>query len=172
MKKGVVLFLFCMLAALGLSGCGDTQTAGDTSDETTTTDETTAVENTSDSSVSTVNLTFWCDEDEMPLFQEMINAFIDEHKGEADIEMTYDTVGASACKDTLLEDINSGADVFSMPDDQLLTLVSAGILEEITYSDEITERNIEGSVDAASVDGKVYAYPVTADNGYFLRTVT
>ena len=28
--------------------------------------------------------------------------------------------------------------------------------------------NVEGSVDAATVDGKLYAYPMTADNGYFM----
>jgi arabinogalactan oligomer/maltooligosaccharide transport system substrate-binding protein len=163
-KKGIVLCLFCMLMAVALIGCGDTQTAGNSSDKAADAESA----DKDKAGVSTVKLKFWCDEDELSLFQEMIDAFCAEHKDEAEFEMEYETVGASACKDTIMEDINNAADVFSMPDDQLLTLVSAGILEEISYSDEIKERNIEGSVDGASVNGTVYAYPVTADNGYFL----
>lgn len=115
-----------------------------------------------------VKLKFWCDEDESALFQEMINSFIEEHKNEASIEVEYEMIGASACKDTIVEDVNNAADFFSMPDDQLLTLVAAGILEEIPDGDAIAERNLEGASEAASVNGKMFAYPVTADNGYFL----
>jgi len=115
-----------------------------------------------------VKLKFWCDADEQELFQEMINAFIAEHKSEANISVEYETVGASICKDTLLSDINNGADVFSMPDDQLLTLVAAGVLEPVENGTEIASQNLEGAVEAASVNGSLYAYPLTADNGYFL----
>lgn len=37
-----------------------------------------------------------------------------------------------------------------------------------TYTYDVKGENLEGSVEAASLDGKLYAYPMTADNGYFL----
>lgn len=104
----------------------------------------------------------------MELFQEMIHTFIEEHKNEASIEVEYEVNGASGCKDALLADLDNAADVFSIPDDQLLTLVAAGVLEPVANGSAIAERNLEGAVEAASVNGTVYAYPITADNGYFL----
>ncbi len=115
-----------------------------------------------------VRLRFWCDENEIPMFEQRISQFLLEHQNEADIEAVCEPVGASDCKDTFLADTDNGADVFCMPDDQLLSMAAAGVLEEIPDSDKISGRNLEGAVQAASVDGRMYAYPLTADNGYFL----
>lgn len=72
------------------------------------------------------------------------------------------------CKDELLGDVNNGADVFCLPDDQILTMTASGVLEEMTNADAIASANLDGATAAASVDGKLFAYPITADNGYFL----
>ena len=34
--------------------------------------------------------------------------------------------------------------------------------------DDVKSRNLPGSVGAATMNDKLYAYPMTADNGYFL----
>lgn len=165
-KKGVGCLLALMLAAMTFSGCGGKKQQQEPESgpkETQQTQEQQTAKGHQD-----VKLKFWCDEDESALFQEMINAFIEEHKDEANIEVEYEMVGASACKDTIVEDVNNAADFFSMPDDQLRTLVAAGVLEEIPDGDMIAERNLEGASEAASLNGKMFAYPVTADNGYFL----
>lgn len=63
----------------------------------------------------------------------------------------------------------AAADVFAFADDQLNELVAAGALQEILLNPEdVKSRNLTGSVEAATMDGKLYAYPMTADNGYFL----
>lgn len=36
------------------------------------------------------------------------------------------------------------------------------------YTFDVVNENATGAVEAAAVDGKVYAYPMTADNGYFM----
>ena len=47
--------------------------------------------------------------------------------------------------------------------------MAAGALQEILLNPEdVKSRNLTGSVEAATMDGKLYAYPMTADNGYFL----
>lgn len=61
-----------------------------------------------------------------------------------------------------------GPDVFTFADDQLATLAAAGVLKPIEDSDDIKSRNTAASVAAATLGEDLYAYPLTADNGYFL----
>ena len=76
--------------------------------------------------------------------------------------------GESACKDTLLGDLEGGADVFTFADDQLYALAAAGALEPVDGPDKIADQHLPKAVEAASIENELYAYPLTADNGYFL----
>ncbi len=53
-------------------------------------------------------------------------------------------------------------------DDQLSSLVAGGAVCAVQNADEISAQNMEGAVEAASINGVLYAYPFSADNGYFL----
>ena len=66
--------------------------------------------------------------------------------------------------------MEAAADVYTFAHDQINELVKAGALQEVvnTYTYDVKSANIDTSVEAASVDGKLYAYPMTADNGYFM----
>ncbi len=166
-KKFIALLAVYASASLFLTGCGkkladDGQNAEDEGSEAAS-EGTQTVE-----SGGNVSLRFWCDEDEMDLFQEQIDTFISDHKGEANLTIECEMVPAAECKDELLGDVNNGADVFCLPDDQILTMTASGVLEEVTNADAIASANLDGATAAASVDGKLFAYPITADNGYFL----
>ena len=88
---------------------------------------------------------------------------------ETTYEFTYGVVGEADAKARYLEDPAAAADVFSYPDDQIIDLVNADALYEVTRNhDAIVAANSVGSVNAASVGGVLYGYPMTADNGYFL----
>lgn len=63
----------------------------------------------------------------------------------------------------MLGDVNSAPDVFTFADDQLNSLVASGILSPVTDS-SVKSDNIDAAVEAASIDGKIYAYPMTADD--------
>ena len=69
--------------------------------------------------------------------------------------------GCSGAKET-------AADVFFLADDQLTSLAAGGALAKVPNADEIKAANTEGAVAAASIGDTLYAYPMTADNGYFL----
>ena len=70
---------------------------------------------------------------------------------------------------TIETDPTAAADVYAFADDQLNELVQAGALQEVQLNaDDVKSRNTAASVDAATVNGKLYAYPLTADNGYFM----
>ena len=88
--------------------------------------------------------------------------------GEADFRITYQPQGESHCKDALLGELESGADVFAFADDQVAALAAAGGLDPIEHADEIRAANLSAAVEAACVGNTLYAYPLTADNGYFL----
>lgn len=70
----------------------------------------------------------------------------------------------------ILADVQSAADVFIFADDQLTSLLQAGALMPIEEgAEDIRNTHIAGAVEAATgPDGLLYAYPITADNGYFL----
>ena len=61
-----------------------------------------------------------------------------------------------------------GVDVFAFASDQLIDLVDAGVLQAVQDVDTVSSQNVAGAVEAATVDGTLYAYPMSADNGYFL----
>lgn len=165
MKKRRILrtVMLCMLAASALGGCASGKGADQAESVSLK-----KLQTESKDKQGNVSLKFWCDESEMSMFQERIDQFVEENKSEASIEVVCEPVAASVCKDTFLADTDNGADVFYMPDDQLLAMVTSGVLEEVADADQIAGRSLEDAVAAASVDGKLYAYPITADNGYFL----
>ena len=116
----------------------------------------------------TVALTVWGAEEDAVLLQELIASFQDYYAGEADFQITCRSQSESNCKDALLGDLEAGADVFTFADDQVSALAAAGALDPIEDAASIREANLSAAVEAASVDGTLYAYPLTADNGYFL----
>ncbi|MBR2338446.1 MAG: extracellular solute-binding protein [Clostridia bacterium] len=116
----------------------------------------------------TVELKVWGAQED----QEMLKAMVEEFKKEnpdTNYSITFGVVGEKDTQTKILEDPDAAADVFSFPDDQMGDLIKAGVLYEITLDKAaIMSENSEGSVAAATVDNKLYAYPMTADNGYFL----
>ncbi len=85
-----------------------------------------------------------------------------------DIQIGVQSEGDAA--KVILADVESAADVFTFADDQLSSLLAGGALMPVTEGEEdIINRNTPESVEAATgPDGQLYAYPATADNGYFL----
>ena len=122
----------------------------------------------SDKKSGVVELNVWADEDSFDVLEGMIESFKQKYAGEAEFNITLTAMAESDVKEVMLGNIHEGADVFQFPDDQLNSLIAGGVLSAVPNSDEVKAANIEESVNAASLDGTLYAYPMTADNGYFL----
>ncbi len=84
------------------------------------------------------------------------------------IEVGVQTEGD--CSKVVLTDPTAAADVFTFADDQFNSLYNAGALQQVVIDPEaVIAANTPGSVTAATgADGNLYAYPATADNGYFM----
>lgn len=115
-----------------------------------------------------VSLTVWGAEADQELLQEIVDSFKEEYKGQAEFDITLGIQEESECKNGILSNINESPDVFSFADDQLRALAAAGVLKPIENGDVIKGASLEGAVEAASINDAMYAYPLTADNGYFL----
>ncbi len=115
-----------------------------------------------------VELVVWGAEEDTELMDQIIQSFQINYQGQADFQISFAVQGESQCKDVLLGGLEDGADVFTFADDQLNALAAAGALDPIGNADEIMDRNLSSTVEAAMVNDRLYAYPLTADNGYFL----
>lgn len=115
-----------------------------------------------------VGLTVWAEEDNFDMLNEMIASFKEHYSGEADFEISLVAQPDSSASDVILGDIHSAGDVFSFPDDQFSRLMAAGVLEPVANAQEVAAANVEEAIAAASYKGTLYAFPYTADNGYFL----
>lgn len=115
-----------------------------------------------------VSLTLWGVEEDKELLAQMVESFQKEYASEAQLEIFIAYQSESNCKDVLLDDPEGGADVFTFADDQLRALVAAGAVSPVENEEQVRSANVQGAWEAASVNGTTYAYPMTADNGYFL----
>ena len=86
------------------------------------------------------------------------------------IEATVEKVGEGEAATQMITSVEDGADLYCFAQDQLARLVQAGALNPlgVKASEEITAQNDGGAVAAATVDGQIYCYPLTSDNGYFM----
>ena len=127
-----------------------------------------------------VSLTLWGAEEDQALLRNVIDSFKEEYADVANFDISLGVESESTAKDTVLTDAEAAADVYAFASDQLPDLVKAGALQSIdemeealtAYTDktvdDIKNANTESSVEAATYDDTLYAFPMTADNGYFL----
>lgn len=158
MKK-LLLAIILLFSTIGLIGCTDS------SDTTTGTTDSTTDSSTS----STVKLTVWVSSASEAITREML----EDYKAlnpDTNYEFTIGTVSEADAKTEILKDVDAAADVFAFAQDHLEELVTAGAISQIggTYKTEATEANTADSIAASTIDDKLYAFPMTADNGYFM----
>ncbi|MCI9081017.1 MAG: extracellular solute-binding protein [Lachnospiraceae bacterium] len=151
MKKIVCSLLLGILCAASFTGCGRDP-------------ETDSV----DASPQKIEMVVWGAEEDAELMKRIIQDFQDKYQDQAEFRISFEVQGESQCKDVLLGGLEDGADVFTFADDQLNALAAAGALDPIENADEIISENLPSAAEAATVNHQLYAYPLTADNGYFL----
>jgi arabinogalactan oligomer/maltooligosaccharide transport system substrate-binding protein len=131
------------------------------------------------SAEETVSLTLWGAEEDQDLLQDLVEQFEAAYPDQTfDIQIGVES--ESTAKDTVLTDIEAAADVYAFASDQIFDLVNAGALAKLDDYDEALQNvagkslddvkaaNNAGSVEAATVDGSLYAFPMAGDNGFFL----
>ena len=180
-KRFLSIALVSMMVTAAISGCGNPEVANDTpvteapasdnsgGEAADTNAAADAVQNLINATTDPVDLTVWASEED----QEFTQGVLEDFKAlypDVTFNITLGEESESTAKDTVLSDVEAAADVYTFAHDQINDLVNAGALQEVqaTYTYDVATANVETSVEAASVGGKLYAYPMTADNGYFM----
>lgn len=188
-KKGLAFLLAATMAIGCFTGCGDEKSTestdnntkneagtnqgstdnGNTEEPASTKGDESAIQELIDATTETVALRVWASEEDQTFTQERIDAFKALYPT-VSFEIELGSCSEADAKDNVIQDVTAAPDVYTFADDQLIELVKAGALTEIdaTYTFDAGKENSAGSVNAATYNGKLYAYPMTADNGYFM----
>lgn len=165
-RKGVALAAVVTLCGILTTGCAGAADTEATADAGVSAQDMQDAEASDDGGV--VSLTIWAEETNHEMLGRMAESFKQEYAGQAEFDIQIEPSVDAQTKSDVLGDIHNAADVFFFADDQLSSLAAGGALAKVPNADEIKAANTEGSVSAASIGDVLYAYPMTADNGYFL----
>lgn len=160
-KRMLAVFLMAVIVMVTAAGCSKEKETKNSAGENISAEKAGKEE-------GVINLSIWAEAANNDLLNQMIESFKEKYKGEAEFEITLVESADSATRDKLLGDIHNGADVFTFADDQLSAMAAGGTLEPVTNAEEVKAANLEEAVAAATINDVLYAYPMTADNGYFL----
>lgn len=166
-KKVLALGLVGAMA-ISMAACGKTSSSTDNGGS-----------GNAGTSNETVSLRVWGGEEDQNLLKDLVEKFKTTYPDQKfDIEIGVES--ESTAKDTILTDVEAAADVFAFASDQIVDLNNAKALANIEDMDaalqnyakksvaDVKAANGDGSVEAASIDGKLMAFPMTGGNGYFL----
>lgn len=121
--------------------------------------------------IENVQIALWTDERNLSILQQELDAF-QEMYPEVNFNFNISMEGEDTCKETVLASPQNAADIYTFADDQMDELYLGGALLEITENTDEVLSKIGGkdteSAHAAMRNNKLYAYPETAGNGYFL----
>lgn len=155
--KRILAIALCGAMAIGLSACGNDDANTGSSDDSGA------------GKKETVHLLVWGAQEDQMMLGEMAEAF-ELANPDKNYKFEFGVVGEPDVKNNLSSDIETAADVFSFPSDQLRDMVLSGLLYEVggQFGDAAKASNTPASVAQAMYDDKVYGFPSTADNTYFL----
>lgn len=167
MKKIIASVLAVMMMASAFAGCGGADTSSKADDTSNNTSSSTAADSSNFGDEDNITLKVWGPDASIELLKSQCDAFIKMYPDKT-IKIDVVAQGENDAAAQLLNDAETAADVFGLPSDQLNKLVNAKVIQEVAFADEVTAANNEKVVAAGTINGKLYAYPETADNGYYL----
>ena len=118
----------------------------------------------------TYDIVIWAGEDAVELTKSQVEAFNSSNTDGITINATVEPVSEAEAGTQMVTDVEAGADIYCFAQDQFARLVQAGALSKlgVAAAETVTSGNDPNVVVAAQVGSELYAYPMTADNGYFM----
>ncbi|MGN0452653.1 MAG: extracellular solute-binding protein [Ruminococcus sp.] len=174
----VIMAVGCLAACTGGGSTTDTKPAGT---DTTNPSGTVTTASWSEEQIAqigeaikaeangnTVTLKLWGPEKAQDEFKAEAAAFAELFKDYATIKVEVAVQGEGDVAGMVINDQNAAGDVFSFPSDQLLKLTNANAIDEVYFPENVKADNTAASVEAATINGKIYGYPETGDNSYVI----
>ena len=166
--KKVLSLALAGVMTLGLVACGGAGANTKGGNEKGTAKEN--VKEKEETKIEDVKLTVWVSKEQQKMIKTMCDEFSEANKDKVNLTVELGIQSEEEMREAVLTDVKGAADIYSMANDQLGTFVESKALAEVTKEDfpDVFTRNTEISVQTGTVDGKLYGFPRTADNGYFL----
>ena len=169
--KRILALLLAVVMVFALAACSNKTDDTKANTEGGKTPETEADNPSSGNELAgTYEIKVWCAENVVELMKKQIDDFNAKNTDGIVIKATVQNVGEGDAATQMITDVDAGGDLFCFADDQFARLVQAGALSKLgtQASEFVTKNNDAGSVKAATINGEIYAYPMTADNTYFM----
>ena len=118
----------------------------------------------------TFEIVVWVPELAVDLTKQQIAEFNASNEYGITFNATVEPVSEAVAANNMVTDVEAGGDIFFFAQDQFARLVQAGALNKLGAEAAATVKaaNDEGAVLAATAGDEMFAYPLTADNGYFM----
>ena len=118
----------------------------------------------------TYDVKIWVAENIVDLTKKQVEDFNASNELGIVINATVEAVSEADAATQMVTDVEAGGDIFCFAQDQFARLVQAGALMQLGAgaSEFVKTNNDAGTVAAATSGEAIYAYPLTADNGYFM----
>ena len=116
------------------------------------------------------DITVWAPELAVELTKQQIADFNDSNEYGIKFNATVEPVSEADAANNMVTDVEAGGDIFFFAQDQFARLVQAGALNKLgaEAAAAVKAANDAGAVKAATSGEEMFAYPLTADNGYFM----
>ena len=152
MKKALALVL-ALAMVFALVGCGGGNNGGGKTQDG-----------------GTYNIVVWVPELAVDLTKQQIEDFNASNEYGIKFEATVEPVSEAVAANNMVTDVEAGGDIFFFAQDQFARLVQAGALNKLGAEAAATVKaaNDAGAVKAATSGDEMFAYPLTADNGYYM----
>ena len=149
MNKKFLSFLLC-LVMIAISAC--VLTACQENDE------------------NTYEITVWVGEGTKEFTEQYIKKFNEDNEWGVKFNATVEMVSEGRAAGDAISKQQSAADIFCFAQDQLARLVQSGLLAPLNKAsqDAIVANSDEESIVATKIGSTIRAFPMTADNGFFM----
>ena len=129
-----------------------------------------AVTANASSLAGTYDITVWVAAEIVDLTKAQIEEFNKTNTDGIVFNATIEAVSESEAGTLMVTDVEAGGDLYCFAQDQFTRLVQAGALAKLgtKAAENVTAANDASAVAAATTGDTLYAYPMTADNGYFM----
>lgn len=160
MKRILALIVAVLMLAAVFVGCGTDGDKGATASN---------ADNDPFHGEDNITLKVWAPNEAVETFQAQCDDFIAMYPDKT-ISIEVVAQGEADAATNLLNDPDAAADVFGFACNNLNKLYKAGVITPVydEFKDDVTKRNSEESINAATLENTLLAYPETGDNGYYL----
>ncbi len=118
----------------------------------------------------TYDVVIWAPEAAVDLTKKQVDDFNSSNEYGITVNATVEPVSEADAATNMITDVQAGGDLYFFAQDQLSRLIQAGALSKLGASavEFVKSNNNAASILAAQAGTDLYAYPLTADNGYFM----